>query len=134
MVIDTSALAAILQNEPERRSFIEAIEAADSRLMSAATFVEISIVIESRYGAEGLRDLDLFLSRAAIELVAVDAEQAHTARRAFSRYGKGRHRAGLNYGDCFAYGLALVAGEPLLFKGDNFAQTDVTPVDAVPPA
>ena len=125
MIIDTSALVAILQDEPERRRYIEAIEAADARSMSAATFVETSIVIETRYGAEGIRDLDLFVSRARIDLVAVDAEQAHVARRAFSQFGKGRHRAGLNYGDCFAYALAMVAGEPLLCKGDDFPHTDV---------
>jgi len=127
MVIDTSALVAILADEPERRRFIEAIEAADSRRLSTATFVEISIIIESRYGSDGLRDLDLFLNRAGIELIAVDSEHAHAARRAFSRFGKGRHRAGLNYGDCFSYALAIVAGEPLLFKGDDFGHTDVNP-------
>src|SRR6266545_5007953 len=130
MVIDSSALVAALADEPERRAFIEAIEAAASRQMSTATFVETSIIIESRYGAEGVRDLDLFLSRAGIELVAVDNDQAHVARRAFSRFGKGRHSAGLNYGDCFSYALASVAGEPLLFKGDDFGHTDVTPVVA----
>jgi ribonuclease VapC len=88
MVIDTSALVAILQREPERRRFIEAIEAADARLMSVATFVEISIVIEARHGAEGLRDLDHFISRAAIQVLAVDAEHGKVAREAFSRLGK----------------------------------------------
>jgi ribonuclease VapC len=125
MVLDTSALVAILQGEPERRSFIEAIEAADSRLMSVATFVEISIVIEARHGAEGIRDLDHFISRAGIELVAVDAEHGKAARGAYSRFGKGRHRAGLNYGDCYSYALAMLAGEPLLFKGEDFCHTDV---------
>jgi len=132
MVLDTSALLAILQDEPERRSFNEAIEAAAGRVMSAATFVELSIVIESRYGAEGLHDLDLFLARAGIELVAVDLDQAREARLAFSRYGKGRHPAGLNFGDCFAYALARQLGEPLLYKGDDFSRTDVVP--AVPAA
>ncbi len=127
MVIDTSALLAILLDEPERRTFNEAIEAAASRVMSAATFVEISIVIESRFGAEGLRDLDLFLERAGIELMAVDSDQAYVARRAFSRFGKGRHPAGLNYGDCFAYALAMAREEPLLYKGQDFGQTDITP-------
>jgi ribonuclease VapC len=127
MVIDTSALLAILLDEPERRTFNEAIEAAESRVMSAATFLEVSMVIESRFGAEGLRDLDLFIERAGIEIVAVDSEQAHVARRAFSRFGKGRHPAGLNYGDCFVYALAMVLGEPLLYKGEDFRQTDVTP-------
>ena len=125
MVIDTSALLAILQDEPERRALNEAIEAADSRMLSVANFVEVSIVIESRYGAEGLRDLDLFLDRAAIELVAVDIEQGRLARHAFSRFGKGRHQAGLNFGDCFAYALAGELGQPLLFKGEDFARTDV---------
>jgi ribonuclease VapC len=125
MVIDTSALVAILQREPERRRFIEAIEAADTRLMSVATFVEISIVVEARHGAEGLRDLDHFIARAGIELVAVDVEQGATARRAFSRFGKGRHAAGLNYGDCFSYALAISTGKPLLFKGDDFTRTDI---------
>jgi len=129
MVIDTSALIAILRNEPERPMFIEAIEATDSRRMSTATFVEISMVIETKRGAEGLRDLDLFLTTAGIDLVAVDSEQAQVARRAFTRFGKGRHRAGLNYGDCFSYALAVVVGEPLLFKGDDFGHTDVEPVD-----
>ncbi len=126
MVVDTSALLAILQDEPERRTFNEAIEAAESRLMSVANFVEVSIVIESRHGAEGLRDLDLFIARAGIDLVAVDVEQAQAARHAFTRFGKGRHPAGLNFGDCFAYALTKVLGEPLLYKGSDFSQTDVT--------
>ncbi len=129
MVIDTSALVAILRNEPERPMFIEALEATDSRRMSTATFVEISMVIEAKRGAEGLRDLDLFLATAGVDLVAVDSEQAHVGRRAFSRFGRGRHRAALNYGDCFSYALAMVVGEPLLFKGDDFGHTDVEPVD-----
>ena len=87
------------------------------------------MVIEGKRGAEGLRDLDLFLNAAGIDLVAVDSEQAHVARRAFSLFGEGRHRAGLNYGDCFSYALAMVVGEPLLFKGDDFGHTDVEPVD-----
>lgn len=125
MVIDTSALLAILQDEPERRAFNEAIESADARSISAATFVETSIVIESRYGAEGLRDLDLLLAKAAVDLVAVDAEQADLARTAFSRFGKGRHPAGLNFGDCFSYALAKSLAEPLLYKGGDFSLTDV---------
>ena len=126
MVIDTSALLAILQDEPERRTFSEAIEATETRSMSAATFVETSIVIESRYGAAGLRDLDALIATAAIALVPVDADQAQIARTAFSQFGKGRHPAGLNYGDCFSYALAKALGEPLLYKGSDFAQTDVT--------
>lgn len=132
MVIDSSALLAILLNEPERRTFNEAIEAAETRVMSAATFVEVSIVVESRFGAEGIRDLDLFIERAGIEILAVDAEQAHVARRAFSRFGKGRHQAGLNYGDCFSYALAAVLGEPLLYKGEDFRHTDIRPFVSPP--
>lgn len=125
MVIDTSAILAILQREPERRRFLEAIEAADSARMSVASFVESSIVIESRYGAEGLHDLDRFISRANIELISVDGEQGQLARSAFSRFGKGRHRAGLNYGDCFSYAASISQAEPLLSKGDDFIHTDV---------
>jgi ribonuclease VapC len=125
MVIDTSALLAILQDEPERRSFNEAIEAADSRMMSVATLLETSMIIETRYGAQGLASLDLLVKRAKLDLVAVDVEQAMVAIGAFSRFEKGRHPAGLNYGDCFAYALAMVLGEPLLYKGNDFSQTDV---------
>ena len=127
MVIDTSALLAVLQDEPERRVFNEAIEAAESRRISAANFVESSIVIEARYGAEGVRELDQFLETAAVEIAAVDGEQGRAARRAFQRFGRGRHAAGLNFGDCFAYALATVLGEPLLFKGTDFSRTDVVP-------
>src|SRR5260221_2105502 len=125
MVIDTSAILAILQREPERRSFVEAIESADSTRMSVASFVECSIVIESRYGSEGLRDLDRFISRSGIELIPVDQEQGQLARSAFSRFGNGRHRAGLNYGDCFSYEAAISSGEPLLCKCDDVNHTAV---------
>jgi ribonuclease VapC len=125
MVIDTSAILAILQRESERRPFLEAIEQADSVRMSVASLVESSIVIESRYGPEGLHDLDRFLARSGIEMIPVDSEQGQLARSAFSRFGKGRHRAGLNYGDCFSYAAAIALGEPLLCKGDDFIHTDV---------
>jgi ribonuclease VapC len=128
MVIDTSALLAILNDEPERRGFNEAIEAAESVSLSAATFVETSIVIEARFGAEGVRDLDHFLSLSSIQVRAVDADQAYVARRAFTEFGKGRHPAGLNFGDCFSYALARVRGERLLFKGNDFTQTDIDAV------
>lgn len=127
MVIDSSALLAILQDEPERRSFNQVIEGAETRRMSVTNFVEVSMVLEARHGAEGVRDLDIFLDRAGIELVAVDAHQGMMARHAFSRFGKGRHAAGLNFGDCFAYALARVLGEPLLFKGTDFGRTDAQP-------
>jgi len=125
MVIDTSALLAILQNEPERRAFNEAIEAAETRLLSAASFVESSMIVESRYGADGIRDLDLFIAKAQLELVAVDVEQAHLARQAFRNFGKGRHPAGLNFGDCFSYALAHSLAEALLYKGADFGRCDI---------
>lgn len=130
MVIDPSALLAVLQDEPERRAFNEAIEAATDRWLSAASFVELSIVMEARLGAEGIRNLDLFLATAGIELVAFDVSQARIGREAFRRFGKGRHPAGLNLGDCFSYALARIKNEPLLFKGNDFTQTDVTPACA----
>jgi len=125
MVIDSSALAAILLGEPERRSFLEAIEAADGRLLSVANWVEISIVIEARYGPEGERDLQRFIEHSRIQIAAVDREQGGLARDAWYRFGKGRHRAGLNYGDCFAYALARQRAQTLLFKGNDFSQTDI---------
>jgi ribonuclease VapC len=125
MVVDTSALLAILQDEPERSSFNAVIEEAAARSISTATLVETSIVVGARVGADGLRDLDLFLAKAEIAFVPVDAEQAGIARDAFLRFGRGRHPAGLNYGDCFSYALAQFLGEPLLFKGEDFPQTDV---------
>lgn len=125
MVLDTSAILAILQNEPVRRKFNEAIDAAESRSLSTASFVECSMIVESRYGADGVRDLDLFIAKAQISLAAVDEEQANLARRAFRKYGKGRHPAGLNFGDCFSYALSQALQEPLLFKGNDFSQTDV---------
>ena len=125
MVIDTSALIAILQDEPERRAFNEAIEAAERRVVSVASFVEASMVVEARYGPVGVRNLDLFIAKAGIELVAVDTDQAHVARTAFRLYGKRRHPAGLNFGDCFAYALARTLDEPLLFNGADFSLTDI---------
>ena len=125
MVIDTSAVVAILEHEPERTAFLQAIETADSRRMSIASFVEVSIIADRRRGPAGVSALDDFISLAAIELMSLDLEQGRLARAAYSRFGKGRYRAGLNYGDCFAYALARALGEPLLCKGDDFARTDV---------
>jgi ribonuclease VapC len=125
MVIDTSALVAMLTDEPDAE-LLEARVADDPvRTMSTASYLETAIVIESRFGESGGRELDLWLHRASVSLVAVDADQAEVARAAYRRYGKGRHRAGLNYGDCFSYALARVSGQPLLFKGDDFGHTDV---------
>jgi ribonuclease VapC len=127
MVLDTSAVVAILLNEPERRAFDVAVAAESRRLMAAPTLVELAMVIEGRFGPAGGHRLDRWLAEAGIEIVPFTREQAELARGAFRRYGKGRHPAGLNYGDCFAYALAKATGEPLLFKGEDFRQTDVTP-------
>jgi len=128
MVIDSSAVLAVLLDEPEARAFIEAIDRDPARTMSVASFVECSIVLDTRFGADGVRNLDLFVARAAVNLVAVDVDQAYVARQAFRNYGKGRHAASLNFGDCFAYALSRTSAEPLLFKGADFTLTDVDPV------
>ena len=125
MVLDTAAALAILLDEPERRTFAEAIERDPVRAMSVASFVECSIVLQARFGPDGVRDLDLLLARAQVSLLPVDVDQAYVAREAFRSFGRGRHAAGLNYGDCFAYALSRTLGEPLLFKGGDFALTDV---------
>jgi ribonuclease VapC len=128
MVIDTSALLAVLLGEPDAARVAAAIEAGSPRQLSAATLLEASIVIESRKGEAGGRELDLLLYRAGIEVVAVDQDQAETARVAWRRFGKGRHPAALNFGACFAYALATSRRLPLLFCGADFARTDVKAV------
>jgi len=125
MVIDTSALAAIFFHEPERDAFRDAIVAASSRLISAATLLEAGMVIEGRRGGGAGREFDLFIVRTLIKIVPIDAELADLARSAWRKYGKGRHPAGLNFSDCFSYALAKSSGEPLLAKGGDFARTDV---------
>jgi ribonuclease VapC len=125
MVIDTSAIVAIALNEPEAANFEGQIADDPVRLISTATVLEATIVLETRLGDAGGREFDLWLVKVGAELVPVDAEQADAARRAWRRYGKGRHAAALNYGDCFSYALALTRGEPLLFKGEDFAKTDI---------
>jgi ribonuclease VapC len=127
MVIDTSAIMAIALAEPEAVMFEAKIIADPIRLISAATLLEAAMVIEARSGEAAGRELDLWLHKARVEIVAVDARQAEIARRAWRRYGKGRHPAGLNHGDCFSYALAMVRAEPLLFKGEDFSKTDVRP-------
>ncbi len=125
MVIDTSVLAAIFFREPERQSFVDAILADVRPLVSAATILETGMVVEGRQGEAAGREFDLFVVRAALHIVPFDAEQAEIARSAWRKYGKGRHPAGLNFGDCFSYALAKTTGEPLLAKGTDFASTDV---------
>jgi ribonuclease VapC len=125
MVIDTSAIVAIALNEPEAANFEEQIADDPVRLISAATVLEATIVLETRLGDAGGRELDLWLLKVGAEVVPVDTEQTDAARRAWRRYGKGRHAAALNYGDCFSYALAVIRNEPLLFKGEDFAQTDI---------
>ena len=125
MVVDTSALLAILQDEPERRHFTALISMAPTPAISSGTFLETAMVTEARHGGEGARDLALFIATASIAIVAFDVDQARVARDGYRRFGKGRHPAGLNYGDLFAYALAMHRAEPLLFKGDDFPQTDV---------
>ena len=125
MVIDTSAFAAIFFGEPERRQFLAAITAVGNRLVSAATVLETGIVLESRQGEAAGREFDLFVVRADLQIVPVDAEQIEIARSAWRKYGKGRHTAGLNFGDCFSYALAKSSGEPLMAKGTGFALTDI---------
>lgn len=125
MILDTSALLAVLQDEPERARFVEAIQSAESSSLSVVSYVESSIVLFARRGADAIRDLDLLIAKASIRLVPVDVEQADLARRAHRDYGKGHHSAGLNFGDCFAYALARASGEALLYKGADFSRTDV---------
>ena len=127
MIIDTSAILAILFEEAEADQFIRTITAASSRRISAATLLETTIVLESRSGPAAAHELDAFLERAQIELEPVTREQAQTARQAWRRFGKGNHSAGLNFGDCFAYALAMTTREPLLFKGRDFELTDIPP-------
>ena len=125
MIVDTSALIAILFNESDAEVYANAIAQADACRMSAATFVEVSIVVEAQTKSTGSRQMDAFLRRAGIGNEPVTEEQAHLARQAFNDFGKGRHPAGLNFGDCFSYALAKSTGEPLLFKGKDFAKTDL---------
>jgi ribonuclease VapC len=127
MIVDTSALLAVLFDEPDAARFAEAIAAADPCRISAATLAEAAIVVDMQAGTAGGRQFDNFLRRAGIAVEPVTAEQAHLARQAYFDFGKGRHPAGLNFGDCFAYALAKALDEPLLFKGEDFAKTDLTP-------
>jgi ribonuclease VapC len=126
IVIDSSALIAIVNREAEREHFIQLIEAADRRLISAATLLETKMVILGRYGSDAIVDLMLLIEEIAPEIMAFDAAQAEAAFAAFVRFGKGRHaKAALNYCDCIAYALAKTMDAPLLFKGADFPETDI---------
>lgn len=129
MVIDTSAIVAILSDEPEAEQLERALAADPVRLVSAATLLECGIVIETRLGERGGGELDLWLHKLRAEIVDVTADQVAIAREAHRRYGKGRAKAGLNFGDCFSYALAMERRERLLFKGSDFAHTDVDAVE-----
>jgi ribonuclease VapC len=125
MVIDTSALVAILFREPETAFFAQAIQSAPSRMNSAVTRVELSFVVEGRKGETGRDDLELLLREGNFEIIAVTAQHAEIAIHAFRRFGKGRHPAALNIGDCFSYALVSASGQKLLCKGNDFRRTDV---------
>lgn len=128
MVIDTSAIIAILSLEPEAEHIAAALAADSTRLISAASLLETAIVVEARYGLPGGRKLDEMLRVAQLVVEPVTAEQVTIARLAYRSFGRGRHPAALNFGDCFAYALSKLAGEPLLFKGNDFSQTDLATV------
>ena len=125
MVVDTSVLVAILQDEPQRGALTAALLVVPQCRMSAATQVEAGIVMQGRHGDEGASRLDRLLVQIRVDAVPVTAAHAALAREAFRRFGKGRHPAGLNFGDCFSYALAAALAEPLLFVGDDFGWTDV---------
>ena len=131
MIVDTSALLAILLREPDASRFEQHIATTSNCRMSVANALEASIVVEGRGGMEAGVELDAFIETADIELAPVTAEHLFAARRAWRRFGIGNHRAALNFGDCFAYALAEAAAEPLLFKGNDFARTDIPA--ALPP-
>jgi ribonuclease VapC len=125
MIIDTSAVVSVLDQQPDSERIVRAIALAPERKLSAASWVESGIVMQTRRGDEAVRDLEFLLAKLKIEVVPVSAKQAEIAIKAFRRFGRGRHAARLNFGDCFAYALAKDKSEPLLFKGDDFSQTDI---------
>jgi len=125
MVIDTSAAFAIIAEEPDANVFAELIEAFEERRMSTVSILELNIVVANRFGSADLARVEQFLARAGVRSVPFDADCEKVATAAFVRFGKGRHAAALNFGDCAAYALAQLLNEPLLFKGDDFSKTDV---------
>ena len=125
MIVDTSVIIAILRDEPDANELAAVIESADVRRISAASYVEAAILTDSNRDPVLSRRLDSFLQEAIVTMEPVTVDQARLAREAYRDFGKGRHRAGLNFGDCFAYALAKDKGETLLFKGEDFRRTDV---------
>jgi ribonuclease VapC len=125
IVVDSSALLAVFFDEPEKEAFADAITRADRPCIGAPNLLEASMIVEARQGAMGCRDLDELNAALGLDVVAFDSPHIEQAREAFRRFGKGRHRASLNFGDCCAYGLAKSLGLPLLFKGNDFVLTDV---------
>src|SRR5699024_10927361 len=125
IAVDSSALVAIVLGEPEAEAMLSVLQRHPA-LLGAATWLESSIVVEARQGPDATRDLDLLVTDAIAEVVPFDAAHARVAREAWRRFGKGRHPAGLNYGDCLAYASARVHDAPLLFKGEDFPKTDIT--------
>ena len=126
MIVDTSALLAILFDEPDAERYARALAEADTMRLSAGNFVKAAVVVEAQTNASGRGQFDKLIRRAGIVIEPFTEEQAHIARQAYTDFGKGRHPAGLNFGDCFAYALAKATAEPLLFKGQDFSKTDVT--------
>jgi ribonuclease VapC len=127
IVVDSSALIAILENEQGAATYAGALAEADAALISAATLVETAIVMLNRHGERSARVLDELVQTAGLEVESVTVEQAHLAREAYAAFGKSRSSAGLNFGDCFSYALAKSTAVPLLFKGDDFSRTDIEP-------
>ncbi|MBT2189411.1 type II toxin-antitoxin system VapC family toxin [Sphingobium nicotianae] len=130
MIVDTSALVAILYGEDEAAQFTRIIRDATICRLSVASFLELTMVVESQLGPEATRNAETFIRRAGILIEPVTTEQGLIARQAFFDFGKGRHKAQLNFGDCFSYALAKAVEEPLLFKGNDFIHTDVEPATA----
>jgi ribonuclease VapC len=127
MVVDSSALLAVFFLEPEAGRFVAAMRAAPRPLISAANLLETSIVLDARVQADASAELDQFIADVGLEVEPVTRGQVEVARRAYRLWGKGYHPAALNFGDCFAYALARTTGLPLLYKGDDFPQTDIEP-------
>jgi ribonuclease VapC len=129
VVLDTSVIVCIIRQEPEALSFLQRLKQDPVRLVSVVSIVEAGIVLEKQFGVQGSRELENSIARLRLEIQPVSVEQGRTALLAFWRFGKGIHPAGLNFGDCFTYSLAKTSGQPLLFKGNDFSQTDLRLVE-----